>query len=74
VDGFWETDGYNQVPMPQIFENSYVISKKYETTSVLSSTSILLSLKNDLKIFLPMKTYEKGRPIFKWSFLELTTL
>jgi len=41
---------------------------------VLSSTSIFLSLKNELKIFSPTETYEKGRPALGWSLLEHTTL
>jgi len=32
---------------------------------VLNSRSIFLSLKNKLKIFLPLETYEKGRPAGK---------
>jgi len=40
---------------------------------VLNSTSILLLLKNDLKIFKPTKTYEKGRLVLKWLLLERTT-
>jgi len=32
---------------------------------VLNPTSIFLSLKNELKIFLSMETYEKGRPTLK---------
>jgi len=43
-------------------------------TLVLSSTSIFLSLKNEMKLFLPMQTYKKGGPTFKWSLLEHTTL
>jgi len=39
---------------------------------ILSPISIFLSLKNELKIFLPMKTYGKGRPALKWSLLEHT--
>jgi len=39
---------------------------------VLSSTSIFLSLKNELKIFLPIENYEKGRPSLKWLLLEHT--
>jgi len=31
-------------------------------------------MKNELKIFLPMKTYEKGGPAFKWSLQEYTNL
>jgi len=37
---------------------------------VLSSTFIFLSLKNELKIFLPTETYEKGGPALKWLLLE----
>jgi len=40
---------------------------------VLSSTSIFLSLKNELKIFLHMETYEKGGPPLEWSLLEHTS-
>jgi len=41
---------------------------------LLGSTSIFLSLENDLKIFLSMEAYEKGGPALKWSILEHITL
>jgi len=41
---------------------------------VLCSTSIFLSLENDLKIFLSMKAWEKGGPTLKWLLLEHITL
>jgi len=47
--------------MAQIFEILYVIKKcleKYEL--VFSSTFIFQRKKNELKIFLPTETYEKG--------------
>jgi len=40
----------------------------------LSSTSIFLSLKNELKIFLSIETYGKGRPDLKVTVYEHTTI
>jgi len=40
---------------------------------VLSSTSIFLSLKNEIKIFLSMETYEKGRPALTVTVYEHPT-
>jgi len=64
--------------MPQIFENSYVIQKclekKYETTCFKFHIHFYFSLKNELKIFLPTKSYAKGGPTFKGLLLEHTTL
>jgi len=41
---------------------------------VLSSTSIFFSLKNELKMYMPMETYEKGGSALKWLLSEHTTL
>jgi len=47
--------------------------EKYETTCVKFFIHFL-SLKNELKIFLPMETYEKGGLTLKCLLLEHTTL
>jgi len=47
--------------------------EKYETTCVKFHIHFT-SLKNELKIFLPIETNEKGRPALKWLLLDHTTL
>jgi len=42
--------------------------------SLVGSTSMFLSLKNDFKIFMYTKTYEEGGLALKWLLLKHTTL
>jgi len=66
----------NRRPCPVTLKihKKFKIAWKITKPLVLSSTSIFLSLKNELKIFLSIETYEKGEPALKRSLLEPPTL